>query len=144
MSWSLPKFMSIKFVMPSNHLILCHHLLLPLTGKYTPRYILQARILERVKVKVTQSCPTFCNHAPPSMGFSRQEYWSGLPFPSPMDYTVHAILQGRILEWISVPFSKRSSQVRVKPRSPTFQADSLPAEPQGKSKNTGVGSLSLF
>ena len=37
--------------------------------------------------EVAQSCPTLCNpvahQAPPSMGFSRQEYWSGLPFPSP-------------------------------------------------------------
>ena len=32
----------------------------------------------------------------------------------------------------------------IKPRSPTLQVDSLPAEPQGKSKNTGVGSLSLL
>jgi len=28
---------------------------------------------------------TVAHHAPPSMGFSRQEYWSGLPFPSPED-----------------------------------------------------------
>ena len=40
--------------------------------------------------KLLQSCPTLCDpntaahQAPPSMGFSRQEYWSGLPFPSPM------------------------------------------------------------
>ena len=41
---------------------------------------------------VTQSCPTFCDpidtvarQAPLSIGFSRQEYWSGLPFPSPGD-----------------------------------------------------------
>ena len=71
----------------------------------------------------------------PSMGFSRQEYWRGLPFPSPedlpdpgiepgspalkanallsdpMDYTVHGILQARILEWVAFPFS-RSSQPR--------------------------------
>ena len=40
--------------------------------------------------EVSQSCPTLCNpmdsslhQAPPSMGFSRHEYWSGLPFPSP-------------------------------------------------------------
>ena len=40
--------------------------------------------------EVAQSCPTLCNpmdsslhQAPASMGFSRQEYWSGLPFPSP-------------------------------------------------------------
>ena len=40
--------------------------------------------------KSLQSCPTLCDpimaahQAPPSMGFSRQEHWSGLPFPSPM------------------------------------------------------------
>ena len=33
---------------------------------------------------------------------------------------------------------------RIKPRSPTLQADSLPSEPPGKPKNTGVGSLSLL
>ena len=33
---------------------------------------------------------------------------------------------------------------RIRPRSPTLQADSLPAEPQGKPKNSGVGSLSLL
>ena len=32
----------------------------------------------------------------------------------------------------------------IEPRSPALQADSLPAEPQGKSKNTGVGNLSLY
>ena len=38
--------------------------------------------------EVTQSCPTLCDpmdcslQAPPSMGYSRQEYWSGLPLPS--------------------------------------------------------------
>ena len=32
---------------------------------------------------VTQSCPTLCHQAPPSLGFSRQEYWSGMPLPSP-------------------------------------------------------------
>ena len=40
--------------------------------------------------KSLQSCPTLCDpidgthQAPPSLGFSRQEYWSGFPFPSPM------------------------------------------------------------
>ena len=57
-----------------------------------------------------------------SMEFSRREYWSGLLFPAPGD----------------VP------DPRIKPRFPTLQADSLPAEPPGKPKNTGVGSLSLF
>ena len=53
------------------------------------------------------------------MEFSRPEYWSGETFPSPGD----------------IP------NPGIKPRSPTLQADSLPAEPQGKSKNTGVGRL---
>ena len=40
--------------------------------------------------KSLQSCPTLCNpmtaahQAPPFLGFSRQEHWGGLPFPSPM------------------------------------------------------------
>ena len=78
--------------------------------------------------EVTQSCPTLCDpwtvahQAPLSTGFARQEYWSGLPFPSPGD----------------LPDSG------IEPRSPTLQVDSLPAKPQGKPKNTGVGSLSLF
>ena len=49
---------------------------------------------------------------------------------NPMDYIVHGILQARILEWVAFPFSRGLSQ----PRSPTLQADSLPAEPQGKPK----------
>ena len=53
---------------------------------------------------------------------------------------VHGILQARILEWIAVPFSRRSFQ----PRSPALQVVSLPADPPGKPKNTGVGSLSLI
>ena len=56
------------------------------------------------------------------MEVSRPEYWSGYPFPSPGDLP----------------------NPRIEPRSPALQADSLPAEPQGKPKNTGVGSLSLL
>ena len=68
-------------------------------------------------------CPqTIAYQAFPSTGFSRQEYWSGLPFPSPGDLPIPGI----------------------EPRSPMLQADSLPAEPQGKPKNTGVGLLSLL
>ena len=53
----------------------------------------------------------------------------------PMDYIVHGIRQAKILEWVTVPFSSGSY---------TFQADSLPTEPPGKSNNIGVGSLSLL
>ena len=70
------------------------------------------------KSEVTQSCPTFCNpmdygyEAPPSMGFSRQEYQSGLPCPSPGD----------------LPNPGTES------RSPALQADALPSEPPGGSE----------
>ena len=56
-----------------------------------------------------------------------------------MDRTVHGILQARILEWVAVPFQPRDqtqpgdlSNPGIEPRSPTLQADSLPAEPPGK------------
>ena len=75
----------------------------------------------KVKVQGTQSCPTLCN---------------------PMHYTVHGILQARILGWVAFPFSRGSPG--IEPRFPTLQADSLAAEPQGKPKNTGVDSLSLL
>ena len=61
-------------------------------------------------VKVTQSCPTLCDL---------------------MDYTVHGILQARILEWVTFPFSRGSSQPRDWTWVSTLQADSLPSEYQG-------------
>ena len=76
-----------------------------------------------MKVKVAQSCLTLCSH---------------------MDYTVHGILQARILEWVAILFSGDLPNPGIEPRSPPLQVDSLPAEPQGKPKNTGVGSLSLL
>ena len=57
-----------------------------------------------------------------SMEFSRPEYCSGQPLPSPGDL----------------------SNPGIEPRSPALQVDSLPAEPPGKPKNTAVGSLSLL
>ena len=59
-------------------------------------------------------------------------------------WTVHGILQATIMEWVAFPFSRGSSHPRTEPRSPSLQMDSLPAEPQGKPKNIGVGSLSLL
>ena len=61
------------------------------------------------EVKVTQSCLTLCN---------------------PIDYSlpgssVHGIFQAGILEWVAVPFFRRSSPPRVKARSPTLHVDSL-------------------
>jgi len=54
------------------------------------------------------------------------------------------ILQARILEWIANPFSRGSSNPGIEPRSPALQADSLPTEPPGKPKNTGVGDVCLL
>ena len=54
--------------------------------------------------------PHGAHQAPPSMEFSRREYWSGLPFPSP----------GGLPD------------PGIKPGSPTLQADALPSEPPGK------------
>ena len=74
-------------------------------------------------MKAAQLCPTLCNS---------------------MDYTIRGILQARTLEGVAFPFSRDLPNPRIKPRPPSLQADSLPAGPQGKSKNTGVGSLSLL
>ena len=102
--------------------------------------ILQARTLEWVaisfsnawkwKVKVKSlshvwllATPwTAAYQAPPSMGFSRQEYWSGVLLPSPtlcdpmdcspLGSSVHGILQARIREWVAMPSSRGSSQPR--------------------------------
>ena len=63
-----------------------------------------------------------------------------------MDYTVHGILQARILGVDSHSLLQAGDLPNpgLELRSPVLQADSLPAEPQRKPKNTGVGSLSLL
>ena len=61
-----------------------------------------------------------------------------------MDYIVYGILQARKLEWVAFPFSMGSSQPRDQTQVSLIAGDSLPAEPQGKPKNTAVGSLSLL
>ena len=126
------------------------HLLLPLQGSLRDRSWTQLKAPFPAPSRPHQtscSLPPVCmpagNHGPgPSLGFSRQEHWSGLPFPSPMHesevaqscptlcnpidsvvsnsvtpwgYTVYGILQDRIVEWVAFPFSRGSSQ----PRDPT-------------------------
>ena len=72
----------------------------------------------QVKVKLLSRLQLFATpwtvdyQARPSMGFSRQEYWSGLPFPSPGD--LH--------------------DPGIEPGSPIFQADALTSEPPGKAQ----------
>ena len=53
-------------------------------------------------------------------------------FVTPMDYTVHGILQARILEWLALPFCRGSFQPRDRIQVSHMQADSLPAELPGK------------
>ena len=61
----------------------------------------------------------------------------------PMDYTVHGIVQARIVECVAFPFSRESSQPRDQTQVSHIACDSLPAEPQWTPKNIGVASLSL-
>ena len=79
--------------------------------------------------EVAESCPTLCDpmdsslhQAPPSMGFSRQEYWSGLPFPS---------------SW-NLP------DPGIEPRSPALKTDALPSEPPGKSRQKCPPNSALY
>ena len=66
------------------------------------------KLLSRVRLFATPW--TVAYQAPPSVGFSRQEYWSGLPFPSPEDLP----------------------NPGIEPGSPALQADTLTSEPPGK------------
>ena len=59
---------------------------------------------------------TVAYQASPSMGFSREEYWSGLPFPSPGDLP----------------------DPGIEPRSPALEADALTSKPPGKKKTKQV------
>ena len=68
---------------------------------------MKAKSLSRVRLFVTLWTAAY--QASPFMGFSRQEYWSGLPFPSPGD--LH--------------------DPGIEPRSPSLRADALPSEPPG-------------
>ena len=51
---------------------------------------------------------------------------------SPPDSSVHVILQGRILEWVAIPFSRLNVNPGIESRSPALEADSLPSESLGK------------
>ena len=71
----------------------------------------EVKVLSRARLFPTPWTAAY--RAPPSMGFSRQECRSGLPFPSPGDLP----------------------NLGIEPRSLTLQADALPSEPPGFSKN---------
>ena len=71
-------------------------------------YIREGKSLSHVQLFVNPW--TVAYQTPPSMGFSRQEYWNGLPFPFP----------GKLPD------------PGIEPRSPVLHADALPFEPPGK------------
>ena len=71
-------------------------------------YDLKVKSLSRFRLFATAW--TIAYQASPSLGFSRQEYWSGLQFPSPGDLP----------------------DPGIEPGSPTLRADALPSEPPGK------------
>ena len=76
------------------------------------RHLESPYYITKVKVKSDSVSPWAVAHqTPPSMGFFRQEYWSGLPFPSPGDLP----------------------DPGIEPGSPALQVDALPSEPPGKS-----------
>jgi len=56
---------------------------------------------------------------------------------------VLGILQARILDWVAIPSPGDIPNPGIRLKSPALQEDSLPAEPPGKPKNTGLGSLSI-
>ena len=64
---------------------------------------------------------TVAHQAPPSMGFSTQEYWSELPFPSPGDLP----------------------DPGIEPRFPTLQADALTSEPPGNNKSNYLNTYKM-
>ena len=80
----------------------------------------KVKSLSRVQLFVTPW--TVAYQAPPSMGFSKQEYWSGFPFPSPGDLPDPGITPG----------------------SPAVQADALTSEPPGKPQSESRSVVSDF
>ena len=60
------------------------------------KYLGMLMLSMKVKVKVTQSCPTLCDHMDCSLPGS----------------SAHGILQAKILQWVAIPFSRVSSQPR--------------------------------
>ena len=68
-------------------------------------------------LKVAQSCPTLCD---------------------PMNYTVHGILQARMLEWVAVAFSRGSSQPRDWTQIPCIAGRFFTSEPPGKPKSLSM------
>ena len=91
-------------------------------------------------VRLCATPQTAAHQAPPSLGFSRQEHWSGLPFPSPMHESerevtpscltlhnpmdcsppgsaIHRIFQARVLQWGAIAFSEQAASAYQCPQT---------------------------
>ena len=91
-------------------------------------YIIRPSTSHFSRIRLCETPETAAHQAPQSLGLSRQEHWSGLPFPSPMNESesevaqscptlsdpmdcslpgssVHGIFQARVLEWGAIAFS---------------------------------------
>ena len=78
-------------------------------------FLLQC-ILKEGEGEVSQSCLTLCDPVDCNL----------------LGFSIHRVLQARILKWIAISFSRGSSQPGIEPGSPALQADALPSEPLGK------------
>ena len=105
------------------------------------------RACNSVKVKVTQSCPTLCNPMDQSMEFSRSDYWSEQPFPSPGIFQTQELNPGlphyrRILYQLSHQGSQLLFNLSVMSDSFVILwtvAHQMPRSMGFPGKNTGVG-----
>ena len=114
---SLLTFAAEKSLLPLSKTSPClHQPLLTLLGTSPslPPLSVNRSPPHQSEVKVIQSCPTLCD---------------------PMDYTVHGILQARILEWVPFSFSRGSSRPRNRTGVSCIAADSLPTELSGSKQN---------
>ena len=132
-NWKQPKYSSIgEWKKPTMEQSYNGTLLLLLLSRFS-----------RVRLRATPQ--TAAHQAPPSLGFSRQEHWSGVPFPSPMHEvkresevtqscptlsdpmecrlpgsSVHGIFQARVVEWVASAFSTMEYYSAIKKCKPLY------------------------
>ena len=120
---------------------------------YTLLLLLLLLLSRFSRVRFCATPQTAAHQAAPSLGFSRQKHWSGLPFPSPMhevksesevaqscptlsdpmdyslpDSSIHGIFQARVLEWVAIAFSRHIYSTILKidnQQGPTIQPRKL-------------------
>ena len=97
----------IFFIHSFNGYLGCIHILTIVNGAAKNKECIKVKVLVTQSMSDSATLKIVARQAPLSIGFLIQEYWSGLPFPSPGDLP----------------------KPGIKPRSPTLQVDSLPPEP---------------